>query len=231
MNNTLQNTVQTNVYLLRHGKVNGLPALYGQTDIEVSNKINHEILLELNELQQNLIPPLTQVITSPLQRCAVVAERFSKANSLPIETNSSFQEMNFGQLDGVSFDAIKDSKTSKETWQQLEDFWREPNRCSLPEAELLNQFYLRVKESWELLLKKYKGGNILLVCHGGVIRMILSYILNLDHGNQSLFSQLTIKNSSLTIVKNIITESSSHSNVVTISAPLQCVSQQPKAFK
>lgn len=231
MNNTLRKTVQTNVYLLRHGKVNGLPALYGQTDIAVSDEINHKILIELNELQQNLTHPLTQVITSPLQRCAVVAEQFSKANNLPIETNASFQEMNFGQLDGVSFDAIKDSTTSKETWQQLEDFWREPGVFSLPEAELLTQFYLRIKQSWELLLKKYEGENILLVCHGGVIRMILSYILNLDHGNQSLFSQLTIKNSSVTIVKNIITQSSSHSNVLTISAPLQSVSQQPEAFE
>jgi alpha-ribazole phosphatase len=227
----MNNTAQTTVYLLRHGKVNGLPALYGQTDIEVTNEVNNTILVELNELQNNLTNNITQVITSPLQRCKKVAEQFSKTNNIPIEALSAFQEINFGQLDGISFDVIRNSTTNKQTWEQLEDFWREPNIFPLPEAELLTHFYLRVKQAWELLLQKYEGKKILLVCHGGVIRMILSYILNLDHGNKSLFSQLTIENSSVTIIKNIITPSSKYSNVVTISAPLKCVAIHPEEFE
>ena len=221
----------TTIYLLRHGKVNGLPALYGQTDIEVTDEVNNKILVELNELQHNLTKSITQVITSPLQRCNKVAQQFSKANTLPIETISTFQEMNFGQLDGVSFDAIRDSATGQNTWRQLENFWLEPNLFPLPKAELLTQFYLRVKQAWELLLQKHRGKEVLLVCHGGVIRMILSHILNLDHTNKSLFSQLTIKNSSVTIIKNVITPSSEHSNVVTISAPLTSVSKHPEEFE
>ncbi|XPF96253.1 histidine phosphatase family protein [Colwellia sp. RE-S-Sl-9] len=227
----------TTIYLLRHGKVSGPAALYGQTDIGVTDEVNTKILTELNQLQQNLINKISHVVTSPLQRCQNVAQQFAKNNKLPINVNTCFQEMNFGQLDGISFDDIRDSENSKKTWLQLEDFWREPDAFPLPKAELLSSFYQRVEHSWCELLTSHAGKSILLVCHGGVIRMILALLLNIEYHNKALFSQLTIKNSSITLVKNLTDISSStpaatqHSNVITISTPLKAISQNPEEFE
>jgi len=236
----MHSSIQTTLYLLRHGKVNGLPALYGHTDIDVTDEINSKIVSELNQLQKNLDSNnITQIVSSPLQRCFKVAEQFAQMNSVPIEKADNFKEMYFGELDGISFDEIRDSEHSEKNWHKLENFWKEPEQHPLPEAELLLHFYQRVAQAWEQLLEKHQGKNILLVCHGGVIRMILSYILNLDHTNKALFSQLTIKNSSITLIKSISIRSDKHSdkqvnvhnNVITISTPLTCISQTPKAFE
>lgn len=233
-----KDTMQTTtIYLLRHGKVNGPAALYGQTDIGVTDEENTKIFTELNQLQQNIINKISHVVTSPLQRCQNIAQQFAKNNQLPISVNKYFQEMNFGQLDGISFDDIRDSENSKKTWQQLEDFWRDPDAFPLPKAELLSSFYQRVEHSWCELLTSHAGKNILLVCHGGVIRMILAHLLNIDYHNKALFSQLTIKNSSITLVKSLTDLSSNthpatqHSNVITISTPLKAISQSPEEFE
>lgn len=224
-------TKTTTIYLLRHGKVDGAPALYGQTDIEVTDAINQIILNDLNAFQQNTDAKISQVISSPLKRCYKVAKQFSTINELPFTTVSAFQEIHFGQFDGVSFDSISDKKNSDEAWQQLENFWQNPDAHPLPDAELLAGFYQRVKTAWHNMLDTYPTENILLVSHGGVIRMILSYLLDIDHGNSALFSQLTIKNNSITLIRKIQVESNIHNNVEAISIPLKCLSQYPAEFK
>lgn len=57
--------ITTNIYLLRHGKVNGPPALYGQTDIDVTHNVNKKILAELNTFQKNSTNKITHVVSSP----------------------------------------------------------------------------------------------------------------------------------------------------------------------
>lgn len=230
--------ITTNIYLLRHGKVNGPSALYGQTDIDVTHNINSKILAELNTFQKNSTNRITHVISSPLQRCQRVAQEFSVHNDLHFNVEDNVKEMYFGELDGISFDEIRDSKHSEKRWNQLEQFWHNPSEYPLPKAESLLAFYQRVSITWEKLLKQYQGGNVLLVCHGGVIRMILSLLLKIDQSNQALFSQLTIKNSSITFIKNIAEQHSesinnshtTHSNVMCISTPLKCIAQSPEEF-
>lgn len=236
----MSTSIQTTLYLLRHGKVDGLPALYGHTDINVTDEINNKIVSELNQLQVNLgNNNITQIVSSPLQRCYKVAEKFAQLNALPIEKNNDFKEMNFGQLDGISFDEIKGYENAEQIWRTLENFWQNPSQSALPEGELLMSFYQRVELALNNLLKNHQGKNILLVCHGGVIRMILSHLLNLDHTNKALFSQLTIKNASITLIKSIATYvpnddkkiATTHNQVVTVSTPLTCISQHPKEFQ
>jgi len=226
-------TKTTRIYLLRHGKVNGAPALYGRTNIEVAAKVNTKILNQLNKFQQKSNHKITHVITSPLQRCNKVAKQFALHNELTLDEINNFQEMNFGQLDGQSFDDIQDDSHGKQIWQQLENFWHDPSKFPLPQAEILSHFYERVYKAWQKLITEHAGKNILLVCHGGVIRMILAYILGLDYQNKSLFSQLAIKNSSTTIVKYIteLSANKQHSQVITVSTPLKVLSKHPKEFE
>jgi len=227
----------TNIYLLRHGKVNGLPALYGQTDIDVTETVNNKILSELNTFQENSMNKITHVVSSPLQRCHQVAQQFSVQNNLPFIVEEDFKEMYFGDLDGVSFDEIRDSEHSEKSWHQLEQFWHNPSAHPLPKAESLLAFYQRVCTAWEQLLAQYQGNNILLVCHGGVIRMILSLLLKIEQSNQALYSQLTIKNNSITLIKNISKKhcdsaknAPKYSSVMCISTPLKCIAQNPEEF-
>jgi len=187
-----------NLYLLRHGKVAGEAALYGHTDVEVFRQTNQEIVDAF--IEQNI--PVNCLYSSPLKRCASLAQSISEQVSCKVELLSGLKEMNFGQYDGISFD---DLYQDKEVWSQLERFWQNPVQHPLPQAELLTGFSYRVNGAWQSIIEKVNvsdaNENVLVVCHGGVIRMILAHLLNVDFRNPLWYTQLAIANGSVTSIE------------------------------
>ena len=61
----------------------------------------------------------------------------------------------------------------------LEAFWSDPIKARPPGAEPLAAFQKRINSAWEKLLAHHAGQNILVVCHAGVIRMSMQYILGM----------------------------------------------------
>jgi alpha-ribazole phosphatase len=183
------------LYLLRHGQVSGEAALYGHTDVAVADEVNQHIQKGLNTLAINF----DHVFSSPLQRCLSLAKSLAMQNQGSLAVVDGFKEINFGYYDGVAFDQLHLDRSS---WQQLEKFWQNPMKNSLPEAELLAEFSERVVSAWQNLLAELtlqpSNKNILIVCHGGVIRMILAHILAADIANANWYSQLSIDYGSLT---------------------------------
>ena len=186
--------MKTEILLLRHTKVIGPAALYGVTDVESNQQDN----LNLAQLFPQKFQLLNNIISSPLQRCsrlaAMLFEQYPLSEQYPksVIYNRQFQEMNFGEFDGVPFDQLKDK------WQKLELFWQQPKNVEFTSGENLTQFNQRVTTAWLQLLKKYRGQTSLLVCHGGVIRMILAEVLRLDWSASALYSNLAIANGSVT---------------------------------
>jgi broad specificity phosphatase PhoE len=68
-------------------------------------------------------------------------------------------------------------------------------------SKSLDDFHRRVVEGWQLITAQSKGQNNLVVCHGGVIRMILAHILNVDYRQGSWYSELSIDYASLTRIE------------------------------
>ncbi|MDO6447203.1 histidine phosphatase family protein [Colwellia sp. 1_MG-2023] len=191
-----------NIYLLRHGKVSGEAALYGKTDVEVLPEINLQIAKQFAAL--NL--PIDAVITSPLIRCASLAQLIGTTLQRPVSAMAQLKEMDFGLYDGIAFDQLHQDKG---IWQQLERFWQNPVQHPLPNAELLTGFSYRVINAWQAIIAdvikptvagEQSTDNILLVCHGGVIRMILAHLLNIDFRNPLWYTNLSIANASLTAI-------------------------------
>jgi len=185
-----------NIYLLRHGKVNGEAALYGHTDVSVSVEVNNKIVEQLKK--QSL--DIDMIFSSPLKRCLELAHAYS--DSTTVNVLADLKEMNFGRYDGIAFDDLYQDKV---IWQQLELFWLNPVQHPLPEAELLTGFSYRILRAWQVVISSLKDHivqkNILIVCHGGVIRMLLAHLLNVDFRNPNWYTQLTIANASLTSIE------------------------------
>lgn len=201
----------TELFLLRHGKVDGPAALYGHTDVAVSNENNEEMLQQLLQVKDQF----THIVSSPLKRCCELAKLFSSQSKLPLTIEPALQEISFGQFDGISFDNLA------EQWQLLDDFWQSPASNSLPGSEHLTVFNLRINKLLSWLLKQYQNESVLLICHGGVIRMLLSIVLDLDWKNPKLFSSLMIKNAS---ISNITVHTDSQLKQVTsIGLPLSAI--------
>jgi alpha-ribazole phosphatase len=170
--------------LLRHGKVDGEAALYGHTDIALSEQGHCHLENAIEKIHTELA--IDNITASPLLRCAIVAREFSAKYQTPLHLDPQLKEMHFGAWDGIPF-----AHMGKE-WQELEAFWDSPSLRHPPAGETLVTFAERVIDAWENLMKSNSGQHTLIICHGGVIRIILAHILQIDWRNASLFKQLHI---------------------------------------
>lgn len=200
-----------NVYLLRHGKTMGEPALNGQTDVLVASELQSEITNNL--LKKGIYFP--RICTSHLQRCSDLAENIQKQlKGSSIEVNSALSEMNFGAYDGRSFSSLDD-----QDWKRLNSFWRDPAKVVLPNAETLGDFYARTTRAWKSIISNLDV-DTLVIAHGGTIRMILAYVLDIDWTNPRWVTHLSIDYQSLTHIQVMINENETHFLVKSIGVPL-----------
>lgn len=181
----------SNFYLLRHGKVEGEPALNGHTDKKVDAQIQASICQALS--CQNI--EFDQIISSPLRRCSDLLPLLQQQYpNVDTELNENFQELSFGELDGRPFETIKDK------WPLLDAFWEDPANNPLPKSELLSDFNQRIVSAWSKQLEA-ENKNTLIITHGGVIRMLLAHALQVDWKNPAWHSNLSIGNASLTHIQ------------------------------
>jgi alpha-ribazole phosphatase len=183
----------TIITLVRHGKVAGPAALYGRTDIPLSATGHSDLTRTLKNLHTQ--SPISQLITSPKVRCLQVAQEFSTQHNIPLRIEDNLHEMDFGIWDGVPFDALGDE------WKNIEAFWDSPQNVKPPKGESLTDFATRVIQSWESLICNKKAGHKAVICHGGVIRILIAHILQLDWRNPALFKQLQIDYASQTRIE------------------------------
>ena len=118
--------------------------------------------------------PWDAVLSSPLIRCSAFARELSGQYSRPLKIISDLREIGFGSWEGLSVADIEAKQP-----QALHRFWRDPVKHPPPDGETLPEFFARVTAAWNKLLVRYHGQHLLLVCHGGVIRMLLSYVLEI----------------------------------------------------
>ncbi|MGV2987089.1 histidine phosphatase family protein [Vibrio sp. E150_011] len=198
-----------NIYLLRHGKVDGDAALYGHTDIPVSVTENRQLLTQL----QSALTGIKEVQTSPLIRCQKLAEQYAHLHHCPLTIHPVMREMHFGDIDGVPFKSM-----TEQEWLAVEPFWSSPSQHRLPNAESLTDFHARIVQYWKVLAAQ--SVDTLVVTHGGVIRMILAHLLAIDWTNAKWYSTLSIQNGSLTHIQ-INPDMPEHILVKTIGASIK----------
>lgn len=172
------------ITLLRHGQVNGEAALYGHTDVSLSDIGRINLHAALAKIHGKL--PVDAIVSSPLSRCSEISSAFAEKLAISYSQNEQFKEMHFGEWDGVSFDKLG------HVWPDLEAFFNSPHAINPPAGETLNQFAQRIVNAWEHLLENNQHQHLVLVCHGGVIRVIIAHLLSIDWGNANLFKQLQI---------------------------------------
>jgi len=178
-------------YLLRHGKVEGAPALNGHTNCNTCPDLQQKIRKALTKKKL----PFDQIISSPLKRCADLATLLQLDYPQATHTfNTQIKEMSFGELDGQPFETIKGQ------WPLLDAFWQDPFKNTLPDAETLTAFHQRIHSAWNHITQT-NNANTLIITHGGVIRMILAMALNVDWKNPVWHANLAIGNASLTHIQ------------------------------
>jgi len=113
--------------------------------------------------------PWDRVISSPLQRCARFAEELGARLGVPVELESDLRELHFGAWEGQSAAALMETDA-----EDLGRFWSDPYGFTPPDGEPVEQFAERVLTAVSRLRQRYAGQRVLLVSHGGVMKVLLA---------------------------------------------------------
>lgn len=156
----------THIDLLRHGETLAGSVYLGRSDAPLSEHGYRQMAEALLNA-----PRYDTVLSSPQMRCAAFAQNYAQQHSLSLHYDARFQEMDFGAWDGRS--AAEIAATDADA---LENFWRDPIACPPPQAEPLLSFQTRVLSAWQELPARYPNQRVLLITHGGVMRIILCHL-------------------------------------------------------
>lgn len=107
------------------------------------------------------------LVSSPLQRCAAFARELAARHGLPLGIEADLRELDFGQWEGLSPATLMESDADA-----LGRFWSDPYAFPPPGGEPLDEFELRVFRALERLYQEHAGTSVLVVTHGGVMRLL-----------------------------------------------------------
>ena len=113
--------------------------------------------------------PWDRIISSPLQRCALFAHELGERLGLPVSLDKDLQELHFGAWEGQSAAALMETDA-----EALGLFWSDPYAFTPPDGEPVLEFARRVLSAVNRLLQAHAGERVLVVCHGGVMKLLLA---------------------------------------------------------
>jgi broad specificity phosphatase PhoE len=132
------------------------------------------------------------VYSSPLKRAlgtvsAIVGRRTE------IQCIEELTEINLGEWEGRTLNQIR-----RKFGDSFDRWAVSPSKVRVPGGESFRDFKKRVARAMRGIERGHKEGNVLVVCHGGVISTYATTLLNLPPDDVWC---LTVKNASLTIVE------------------------------
>ena len=172
--------------LLRHGETELGGGLRGSLDDALTDKGWAQMRAAVLERG-----PWDRLVSSPLQRCSRFAEELGAQLGLPVQLDKDLQELHFGTWEGQSAATLMETDA-----EALGLFWADPYSFTPPEGERVEDFSTRVLAAVGRLHANYAGQRILLISHGGVMRLLLAQarglpreqLLNVEVGHGALFS-------------------------------------------
>lgn len=154
------------IYITRHGQTdwNLTKRMQGRGDIP----LNKDGIKEAHALAKQLVPlNIDKIISSDLIRAQKTAQIINSYLNVPLLMDNRLQEIDYGLIEGK----LKKDIT-KDDWF-LFNF--DPSAIG---AESFIDLYERVKSFFSDLFEKFENENLLIVTHGGLIRMMMHFIEN-----------------------------------------------------
>jgi len=159
-----------NLILIRHGETdwNRIGRCQGVADI-VLNENGKRQAKELAESLKN--HDIKAVYSSHLKRAFETAQEIAKHHNLSVQVDPGLQEMNQGDLEGLTFPYIRDR------YAEILKKWREsPETLRLPNGESLIEVQERAWEAFEKVHKLHLGETVVAVSHNLTIITLLCKI-------------------------------------------------------
>lgn len=159
----------TLIDLLRHGEPVGGRKYRGRTDDPLSEKGWQQMRAAVGQHR-----PWQGIVSSTLIRCSAFADELASKLGIPLHTDPRLEELGFGEWEGHTAEELNRLNAG-----QVDRFLDDPIAHRPPGAEPLSEFRARVQSAWQEICTRHDGQHVLVVAHAGVIRMILSHVLDI----------------------------------------------------
>lgn len=156
--------MSVSLLLLRHGETELGGGLRGSLDDDLTEQGWQQMWSALPAQ-----PQWQRIVSSPLRRCAQFALQLSLRDRLPLKYADGLRELHFGQWEGRHPRDLMDDQADA-----LAAFWNDPYGFTPPDGEPMPQFSERVWAALAQLERDYAEQTILLITHGGVMRLLLA---------------------------------------------------------
>ena len=162
------------LFLVRHGdtELNSAERYWGRSDV----KLSAAGIEQAEKLCDRLaVEKIDAVYSSDLERALVTAEIIASSHQLAVITCAELREVNFGQLEGLTFSEIS------QLYPEVAKLWAERStKLKYPGGESLVKFNNRVSKFLSRLDKHAVDETILVVAHAGVLRTLVCQLLSID---------------------------------------------------
>jgi alpha-ribazole phosphatase len=159
----------TVIDLLRHGEPDGGPMFRGSKDDPLSGRGWQQMEAAVTGDDQWDV-----IVSSPMARCRHFADQLSGRYQIPLHIEEDLREIGFGEWEGLTAGQVQDRYGA-----HLNRFWQDPISFAPPGGEPLTAFCRRVTRGFDHWQRQLAGEKVLVICHGGVIRMVLASVLGI----------------------------------------------------
>ena len=164
--------------------------IQGQTDTELNDtgiQKTVETALFLEDYR------FDHIYSSNLKRARKTASFIADKLDIEIMESKKLREIDFAEWEGLNFEEIAAQyPDNMEVWKN------DPLKNGAPGGENISEFAARINSFFDQLLEEHKGEKLIVVTHGGVIKIYLREVLSMKSKS---FKQFQIDNTSLTELK------------------------------
>ena len=161
----------TQLLLIRHGEVEERyhHVFGGRIDMELSARGQQQAQAMADYLRGR---PVDALYSSSMKRARATSKPIAEALSLDPTFLDTIREVDFGDWTGHHWNEIQ-PKFGVSAFAWLDEY----TSGRIPNAEPLADYSRRVEDGLQKILTEQPGRTTAVVCHGGVIRMMLSLML------------------------------------------------------
>jgi probable phosphoglycerate mutase len=168
------------LYLVRHGQsymnVREWSAVNGFRNVGLTEKGQQQATALAAWLPQ-VLPSVDAILASTMLRASETATPLAAAYGLPTQPDDRLREIGTNRHDHSPWsDEELPVYWTEEYWFSERPF--SPVIPTTEGSETMMHFRLRVGALIEELVRTYRGKNIVLVCHGGVIEATFAHVFN-----------------------------------------------------
>ncbi len=177
------------LYIVRHGETdaNLNHIIQGQTDSSL-NETGKQQAKNISEKLKYI--KFDNIFSSDLSRAVETSEIIAINRQIVILTTKKLREGNWGRLEGKSTELAHQIEKLKAKLNEKERHTYKPHPEIESDEEIISRFITFLRE----IAVGYKGKTILIVSHGGLIRVLLNHLgKNAAHGTASNASYLKLE--------------------------------------